>query len=341
MPATSERTLRLLALLQARPVWPGAELARRLEVTPRTLRTDVNRLRELGYQIEGVPGAGGGYRLGPGETLPPLLFDGDESIAVLIGLRQLAGTGMHEAAEQAIAKLLRLLPPRLRTRAQAVAAYTESASNTDAAVDPDLVAALTTACRERTRVRIEYRSRTGQTTDREVEPHRVVGVGRRWYLLAWDTTREDWRTLRLDRMHLQNVITVRLFEPRPLPAEDIAAYVLDRVLRTPGPYQAELVVQEAAPRLVDRLPPHAVVEPITARSSRVLLSADSPRHLAPWLGQLEADFRPAHPDRDTELVKEIQRVQQRYAAAATATTARMPAAGRTDAASAAENTPNS
>jgi predicted DNA-binding transcriptional regulator YafY len=291
----------------------------------------MNRLRELGYQVEGVPGTGGGYRLGAGKSLPPLLFDGDEAIAVLMGLRQLAGTGMDEAAEQAIAKVVRLLPPRLRTRAQAVAEFTESGSTPDAAVDPDLVAALTTACRERTRVRIEYRSRTGQATSRKVEPHRVVGVRRRWYLLAWDTTREDWRTLRLDRMHLTDTIAVPLFEPRPLPATDIAAYVLDRVSRTPWPYQAELVVAEAAHRLADRLPLNAVVEPITAQSSRLLLSADSPRHLAPWLGMLEADFRLADPDRDAELATEIQRVQRRYAAAATATTARMLAAHSTDA----------
>ncbi|MCG7204438.1 helix-turn-helix transcriptional regulator [Streptomyces arenae] len=337
MPSTVERTLQLLALLQARPVWSGEELARRLEVTARTLRTDMNRLRELGYRIEGVPGAGGGYRLGPGDRLPPLLFDADESVAVLMGLRQLAGTGMDEAAEQAIAKVVRLLPPRLRSQAQAVAEFTEAGGTRGATVDPDLHTALTTACRERTRVRIEYRSRTGETTTREVEPYRVVGVRRRWYLLAWDTSREDWRTLRLDRMHL-DTIAAPLFKPRPLPADDIAAYVLDRVDRTPWPYQAELIVQDASDRLVDRLPLNAVVEPITAHTSRVLLSADSPRHLAPWLSHLEADFHLADPDRDAELAREIQRVQQRYAAAATTAGARMPAARSADAGSAAENT---
>lgn len=322
MPATSERTLRLLALLQARPVWSGEELARRLEVTARTLRTDVNRLRELGYQVQGVPGTGGGYRLGPGESLPPLLFDADESVAVLIGLRQLAGTGMEEAAEQAIAKVVRLLPARLRARAQAVVEFTESGGTPDVVVDPDLVAALTAACRQRTRVRIEYRSSTDQSTSREVEPYRVVGVRRRWYLLAWDTTRQDWRTLRLDRMQLRDTIAAPLFKPRPLPAADIAAYVLDRINRLPWPYQAEVIVQEAAHRLVDRLPPNAVIEPTGPHSSRVLMSADSPHHLAPWLGMLDADFRLADPDRDAELATEIQRVQRRYAAA---TTARTPA----------------
>ncbi|WP_416974034.1 helix-turn-helix transcriptional regulator [Streptomyces sp. 4F14] len=313
MAATSERTLRLLALLQARPVWSGDDLARRLEVTSRTLRTDVNRLRDLGYRIEGVPGTGGGYRLGSGESLPPLLFDGDEALALLMGLRQAAG--QDEAAERAAAKIVRLLPPRLRARAQAVAEYTAGSADHHAAPAPDLVAALATACREHTRIRVEYRSRTGVDTTREVEPHRVVGARRRWYLLAWDTTRDDWRTLRLDRMRLTATIPVPRFEPRPLPAADIAAYVLDRVDRTPWPYQAELIVEDTAQRLADRLPPNAVVEPITATTSRVTLSGDSPRHMAPWLGHLGAGFRLAHPDRDTELAAEVRRIHHRYAAA--------------------------
>ncbi|MET8979352.1 YafY family protein [Streptomyces sp. NPDC004539] len=313
MAATSERTLRLLSLLQTRPVWSGDDLSRRLDVTSRTLRTDINRLRELGYRIEGVPGAGGGYRLGSGESLPPLLFDADEAFAVLIGLRRTTAAGGDEAAERAVAKVVRLLPARLRAQAQAVAEYTTADPQT--VPDPDLVTVLTTACREHTRVRVDYTSATGDTTTREIEPHRVVGARRRWYLLAWDLTRDDWRTLRLDRMHLTQVIAAPRFTLRPLPADDITAYVLDRVLRTPWPYQAELIVEDAAHHVADRLPSNAVVEPLTPTTSRVTLSADSPRHLAPLLGHLEADFRLAHPDRDTELATEIRRVHQRYATA--------------------------
>lgn len=141
----------------------------------------------------------------------------------------------------------------------------------------------------------------------------MVNVRRRWYLLAWDTTREDWRTLRLDRMRLVDGYAGAAFEPRPLPAPDIPQYVLDSVVRTPWPYQADLIVQDAAHRLVDRLPPNAVIEPViepvAEHVSRVRLSADSPRHLAPWLSMLEADFRLADPERDAELAEQIKKVR--------------------------------
>ncbi|MGO4754248.1 helix-turn-helix transcriptional regulator, partial [Streptomyces sp. 2MCAF27] len=311
---------RLLSLLQARPVWTGEELARRLEVTTRTLRTDIHRLRELGYQVEGVPGTAGGYRLRSGETVPPLLFDGDETVAVLVGLRQLAGKplgGMDEAAERAIGKILQLLPARLRDQARAVATFIDSDSGRNVVVAAEVIRVLAAACQQRTRTRFQYRSHGGDSTTRDVEPYRVVSVRGRWYLLAWDTDREDWRTFRLDRLDLVLGHSGARFEPRPLPTDDPAAYVLARIQRMPWPYQAELIVERAAQDLVD-LPPNAVVEAIDEHTSRVRLSADSPRLLVPWLGLLDADFRLVDaPDR-AELAAEIDQVRRRYADALTA-----------------------
>ncbi|WP_238012184.1 WYL domain-containing protein [Dactylosporangium sp. AC04546] len=314
MPATSERTLRLLTLLQARPVWSGRELAERLETTTRTVRTDIARLRELGYQVEGVPGIAGGYRLRSGENVPPLLFDEDEAVAVLVGLRQMISTstiGMDAAAESAIGKILQLMPARLRNQARAVAEFTDT-EDAGHGVEPELIRALTAACQQRVHTRFDYQTRQGPSSRREVEPYRVVNARRRWYLLAWDTDRRDWRTFRLDRMTLPSFHTGAQFEPRPLPSGDPAGYVLARLKLIPWPYQAWVIVDAPASELVDRLAPNAVIEPISERTCRVRLSADSPRLLAPWLGRLEADFTFADPERDADLVHEIDRVRGHF-----------------------------
>jgi predicted DNA-binding transcriptional regulator YafY len=321
VPATSERTLRLLTLLQARPIWSGPELARRLETTTRTLRTDIARLRELGYQVEGVSGVAGGYRLRSGESVPPLLFDENEAVAVLVGLRRLVGAsmaGMDEAAESAIGKILQLLPARLRDQARAVAGFVETDTVEDGA-EPELLRTLAAACQQYTRTRFDYRTHEGAIGRREVEPYRVVNARRRWYLLAWDVDREDWRTFRLDRMTLPAFHAGARFEPRPLPSEDPAGYVLARLERLPWPYQARVIVDAPAEELVGRLPPNALIEPLDAHTSRVRLSADSPGLLAPWLGRLEADFHLADPVKDADLAHEIDQVRRRYAAALSTT----------------------
>lgn len=311
----SERTLRLLALLQARPIWRGDELARRLETTTRTLRTDINRLRELGYQVDGVPGVAGGYRLRSGESLPPMLFTENEAVAVLVGLRQMAGTstaGMDEATEGAVGKVLRLLPGRLREQAQAVATFIEAGTMAQTDVEPELIRTLAAACQQNTRTRFDYRTHAGQATRREVEPYRVVNARRRWYLLAFDLDRQDWRTFRLDRLTLPAFHAGPRFDPRPLPSDDPRGYVLARLERLPWAYQAEVIVDESAERLAERLLPNAVIEPLDQHTSRVRLSADSARLLAPWLGMLDADFRLADPERDVELAREIDQVRRRY-----------------------------
>ena len=227
MPETSVRLLRLLSLLQARPDWPGPELARRLGVSTRTVRKDVERLRALGYPVHAAPGVAGGYRLGAGAVLPPLLLEDDEAVVVVVGLRAAAGGGVaggEETALRALAKLEQVLPARLRRRVNALHTQTVSVTAGAPAADPAVLLAIAGACRDRQRLRFEYRAHDGALSRRDVEPYRLVCWGRRWYLLAWDVERQDWRTFRVDRLALRPPHGPR-FAPRALPAEDVAAYV--------------------------------------------------------------------------------------------------------------------
>jgi predicted DNA-binding transcriptional regulator YafY len=226
---TSARLLRLLSLLQAHREWSGADLADRLGVTPRTVRRDVDRLRELGYPVNASPGTGGGYQLGAGAELPPLLLDDDEAVAVAVGLRTAAGQGIEgigESSVRALAKLEQVLPSRLRRRVGALNAFTVPMLRgpRPSAVDPAVLTELANLCRDAERLRFEYRSHDGDTTRRTVEPHRLVCTERRWYLVAWDLDREDWRTFRVDRIIPKPPHGPR-FEPRTPPAEDLAAFV--------------------------------------------------------------------------------------------------------------------
>ncbi|MGW4758896.1 helix-turn-helix transcriptional regulator [Streptomyces chartreusis] len=226
---TSARLLRLLSLLQAHRDWSGAELADRLGVTPRTVRRDVDRLRELGYPVNASPGTGGGYQLGAGAELPPLLLDDDEAVAVAVGLRTAAGQGIEgigETSVRALAKLEQVLPNRLRRRVSALNAFTVPMLRgpQPSAVDPAVLTELANLCRDSERLRFEYRDHEGASTRRSVEPHRLVCSERRWYLVAWDVDREDWRTFRVDRVTPKPPHGPR-FAPRTPPAEDLAAYV--------------------------------------------------------------------------------------------------------------------
>ncbi|MFF3463504.1 helix-turn-helix transcriptional regulator [Streptomyces sp. NPDC001984] len=226
---TSARLLRLLSLLQAHREWSGAELADRLGVTPRTVRRDVDRLRELGYPVNASPGTGGGYQLGAGAELPPLLLDDDEAVAVAVGLRTAAGQGIEgigETSVRALAKLEHVLPHRLRRRVAALNAFTVPMLRgpLPSPVDPAVLTELAHLCRDAERLRFEYRGHDGTTTRRTVEPHRLVCTERRWYLVAWDTDREDWRTFRADRITPTPPHGPR-FTPREPPADDLAAYV--------------------------------------------------------------------------------------------------------------------
>jgi predicted DNA-binding transcriptional regulator YafY len=238
---TTERVLRLLSLLQQRPVWTGPELAERLGVTTRSIRRDVERLRGLGYPVHAAQGVGGGYQLGRGRELPPLLLDDAEAVAIAVSLRLAAGgtvTGASEAALSTLAKLDQVMPPRLRSEVKAIHDSTVTLSSARDLVDGDVLLALARACRDLVRVRFGYDARDGAASERWVEPCRLVATGRRWYLMAWDVDREDWRTFRLDRMRSVVPSTWR-FKQRdhPDPAEYVrrSVFACTRRWRTSPP----------------------------------------------------------------------------------------------------------
>ncbi|MFG2313027.1 helix-turn-helix transcriptional regulator [Streptomyces sp. NPDC048566] len=258
---TSARLLRLLSLLQAHREWSGADLAGRLGVTPRTVRRDVDRLRELGYPVHASPGTGGGYRLGAGAELPPLLLDDDEAVAVAVGLRTAAGQGIEgigEASVRALAKLEQVLPGRLRRRVGALNAVTVPMLRgpEPSVVDPAVLTELATACRDGERLRFDYRDHEGSATRRTVEPYRLVCTERRWYLVAWDVDRGDWRTFRADRVTPRPPHGPR-FPPRTPPAGDLAAYVSRGVSGHAYATQAVFRLPVSRERAAERISPSA------------------------------------------------------------------------------------
>jgi len=223
------RLLRLLSLLQARRTWSGGELAARLGVTDRTLRRDIDRLRALDYPVQATTGTAGGYRLTSGRNLPPLLFDDDEALAMAIALATAAGgavAGIQESALRALTKLQQVLPARLRPRLAALAGTTAAVAPHGAPyADPDVLAVLAACCRDAEMIAFDYRDRAGATTPRRVEPHHVVTSAGRWYLIAFDPERADWRTFRVDRLDDLRA-TGRPFARRTLPAPDAATYLV-------------------------------------------------------------------------------------------------------------------
>ena len=241
------RALRLLSLLQTHRLWRGAELAERLEVTERTVRRDIDRLRDLGYPVDATPGGDGGYRLAVGAHLPPLVFDDDEAVAVALGLRAAAGAaigGIEDTSVQALAKIEQVLPHRLRRRVSALRASVVSlrwAHGDDEVVDPDALSVLAAACRDHEEVRFDYQRRDGDDSRRLVEPHRLVTAGRRWYLVAWDLRRSDWRTFRLDRLSSAKRAGGR-FAPREIPGGDAAAYLAASIASIPRELETLVVV---------------------------------------------------------------------------------------------------
>ncbi len=279
----TSRALQLLSLLQTYKFWSGAELAARLDVSPRTLRRDVERLRQLGYPVDATPGAAGGYRLATGTHLPPLVLDDDEAVAIAVGLRAAAAAsiqGIEETSVSVLAKLQQVLPDRLRRRVNAVHSNVSSLrwSVESPTVDADALAVLALACRDHEQVRFGYRRRDGEETRRLVEPHNLVSAGRSWYLVGWDVRRGDWRTFRLDRLATPRLAGGR-FTPRRLPAKDADAFVaasITSITSMPSQFRATLVA--AGPvddvrnlvRCAD-----AEVEAIDARACRVHVRAES------------------------------------------------------------------
>jgi predicted DNA-binding transcriptional regulator YafY len=298
-------------MLQARRDWPGTELSDRLEVSRRTIRRDVERLRQLGYPVESLTGPAGGYRLRAGTAMPPLLLDDDEAIAIAVGLRTAARAsvaGIEETAVRALVKLEQVLPAHLRRRVSALSSATFTLPATGPMVDPQHLTVIAAACRDSERLRFAYRSRDESATRREVEPHSVVNLGRRWYLVAWDCGREDWRTFRIDRLTKPAAAGVR-FSPRKLPARDAAAYVMDNIRSAPVRYEARLTLRCAAKDIAKRVPSHwGSVEPIDSHSCEYRTRDDDIGWLAQRVVMLGVDFEVHEP---AELRDELRKLSER------------------------------
>lgn len=252
---TSSRLLRLLSLLQSRHEWSGAALAGRLAITPRTVRRDVDRLRSLGYPVASSGGVSGGYRLAAGNNLPPLLLDDDEALAVSLGLRlATAGTvaGIEESALRALAKLEQVMPQRLRRRVRNLHAAVEPMDLGGPRVPHESLSLLAAACRAFHCVQLRYVDREGRATTREVEPHSLVSTALRWYLLAWDRVRDDWRTFRVDRIDAMQDTGAR-FLPRKIPGGNAAAYVARALTVESYPVQAEIVLHAPLARMREKI----------------------------------------------------------------------------------------
>jgi predicted DNA-binding transcriptional regulator YafY len=295
---TSSRLLELLSLLQARRDWQAAELADRLEVSPRTIRRDIGRLRGLGYPVESRTGPAGGYRLRAGTAMPPLLLDDDEAIAIAVGLGTAARasvTGIEEAAVRALVKLEQVLPAQLRRRVRALGSATIAPPVAGPTVDPQHLTVIAAACRDSECLRFAYRSRDGTDSRREVEPYSLVNLGRRWYLVAWDRRREDWRTFRIDRLTGPASTGVR-FMPRKLPARDAATYVKQSITGAPSRFEADVTLQAAAEEIATRAPQYwGTIEPIDERTCRYRTGDDDLGWLAIRIAMLDVDFEVHEP----------------------------------------------
>lgn len=306
----SARLLKLLTLLQSRPRWTGPELAERLGVGARTLRYDVDKLRRLGYPVHGEQGIAGGYQLRAGTALPPLLLDDDEAVAMAIGLRLATGGGgeLGESAATALAKLEQVLPRRLHGRVTALRSYTASVPRGGRLVDPDVIVFLTAACRDRVRVRFDYTSRDGRTARRQVEPYRVLHLGGRWYLTAFDPDRDDWRSFRLDRLEVKKPAGAR-FTPRSAPEPSA---LLDAIDAAHQKHHAVVVVAAPAEDVARRLPTSVPVEPVDAERCRVFATGDTAYNLAVNLLMLDQGFTLERAS--DELRSALRTISQRTAA---------------------------
>ncbi|GGQ19709.1 DNA-binding transcriptional regulator [Streptosporangium pseudovulgare] len=303
------RLLRLLSLLQSRTDWPGPELADRLGVSTRTIRSDIERLRDLGYPVSAVSGTAGGYRLGPGARLPPLLLDDEEAVAVAIGLRTAAAQavdGIEETSLRALAKLELVLPARLRPRVAALAASTVPMPGNHPAVDVGVLATLAAACRDRRRVRFDYRDHDGNATVRDAEPYRLVPTGRRWYLVAWDVDRDDWRTFRIDRLTPRTPLGP-VFPGRWLPPEDAIDVVTRGVASTLGPCRTVATVHAPASAVSERVPPVARVEHLDDERCLLHIGAATPLTLAVYLAALGLPFTVDGPAALLEALRQVSR----------------------------------
>lgn len=314
MSETTGRVLQLLGLLQSRRVWSGEELARRLGVTTRSVRRDVDRLRELGYPVHASTGHGGGYQLGAGAALPPLLLDPDEAVAMAVCLRVAAGgsvAGVGDSALRALSKIDQVMPARLRSQVKAVHDATVTlGSATDTPVEPDVLMTLARASRDHEHITAGYVDVRGNVTRRRLEPYQLVTTGRRWYLMCFDRDRTDWRSLRLDRMSDVRAVGT-IFTEREAP--DAASYVRRAITSSPYPYIArvryfaahDVVAQTFSAASVD-------IEPDGPDACIVTVGADDPERMVPWLAMPGCDFQVLEPP---EVVDAVRVVADRLARA--------------------------
>ncbi|MGW5641268.1 helix-turn-helix transcriptional regulator [Saccharopolyspora sp. NPDC003752] len=324
MPKTSARLLSLLSLLQARRDWPGALLAERLEVSERTVRRDVDRLRELGYPVVATKGPDGGYRLDAGAELPPLLFDDEQAIALAVALQiaATAGAGIEEAASRALNTVRQVMPARLRRRIDTfqITAVERPATAPPPQVDSGVLVALSAAVHACEVLRFDYAPVSPSRMDsggapRRVQPHHLVTWGGRWYLVAWDLDREDWRTFRADRI-TPRIPTGPRFVPRELPGGDVAAFVSGRFRGFDGsgdwPCRGEVILDVPA-GAVSPYVRDGVVEELGPDRCRLVLGSWSWPGLAATIGRFDADIEVVGP---TELKDAFARLARRYDAAA-------------------------
>jgi predicted DNA-binding transcriptional regulator YafY len=306
---TSARLLRLLSLFQAQRYWSGVGLSQRLDITARTLRRDVDRLRSLGYPVHSTSGTAGGYQLGAGANLPPLLLDDDEAVAV--ALRTAASgsvAGIEEASVRALLKLEQVLPPRLRHRVAALHSFILPLGNRGPTVDAERLSVIAGACRDHEGIRFNYHNRTGAPSVRVVEPHRVVHTGYRWYLVAWDIGRKDWRTFRVDRIEGKLKTSTR-FKPRKPPEGDFAAFVSKSLSQVPYPYRARITLHAPVEAVAKRVPPSAgVLEAIDEQSCMLNTGAHSLEGITIHLSLLGVDFQVHEPP---ELIDYVRRLADR------------------------------
>jgi predicted DNA-binding transcriptional regulator YafY len=312
----SARMLRLLSLLQTHRYWRGSELSSRLEVSARTLRRDIDRLRELGYQVDAVRGVSGGYQLRAGGALPPLLLEDEEAVAIAVSLRTAASgavAGLEETSLQALTKMIGLMPPRLRRRMDALRSQTDGVPWAGGPqLDAAVLTTLAQACRDDEPVTFAYTARDATATRRRVEPHRLVSLGRRWYLVAYDRDRQDWRSFRVDRIAHPEASGQR-FRPRELPAEDAPAFVRAGIRSMAHRYEVRVRLELDAATVEDHVGRWATIQAEGPGACRMVMPTDTLDWPLMVLARLDAEFTVEGPD---ELREALASAADRFARAA-------------------------
>lgn len=303
--------LRLLSLLQTHRFWTGGDLADRLEVSDRTLRRDVERLRDLGYDVDAVRGAAGGYQLRAGGAMAPLLLEEEEAVAVAVGLRAAASGGVpgfEDTTLQALTKVISLMPPRLRRRMAALQTQTEGmAWGGGPVLDPAVLTTLAQACRDDEVVEFDYTAADGSGSTRRVEPHRLVNLGRRWYLAAYDRDRQDWRSFRVDRILATPATPGQRFRPREIPGGDAAAYVSRGLRDRPRQHRVSVTLAVPAATAAAAVGHWAGIEPLGEERCRMTMDTDTLDWPVLVLAGLDCDFTVEGPDELGELLGRLCR----------------------------------